>query len=205
MIGKVIYKLFKPIFLKHYYNEQSKRTGFENLKKVFIDSNGKVYFATMNDLELPIMRAKEIQLRVMRMRSGMSDDSLKLFCEAMKKALNNGKNPNIAQIGHLVIEIEKRIGIWIDPDLLFDTVAFMYIREDENPAEVDMSIHNEKIEQFKKDSTGGLKDFFYMAGLTEFIPFLGISESEWSEYFTQSTIKMKALKMQTENYITGSN
>jgi hypothetical protein len=203
MIGKAIYKLFKPVFLKHYYGEQSKRTGFENLQKVFIDSNGKAYFATINDLDLPIMRAKELQLRVMRMRSGMSDDALKLFCEAMKKALNNGKNPNIAQIGHLVIEIEKRIGIWIDPDLLFDTVAFKYIREDENPAEVDMSIHNEKIKQFQKDSRGGLRDFFYMAGLTEFIPFLGISESEWSEYFSISTIKMKALKMQTENYITG--
>lgn len=202
MIGKAIYKLFKPIFLKHYYNEQSKRTGFENLKKVFIDSNGRTYFTPMNDLDLPIMRSKEIQLRIMRMRAGLSDDYLKLFCEAMKKAINNGK-PDTARIGHLVIEIEKRIGIWIDPDLLFDTVAFMYIREDENPAEVDMSIHNEKIEQFKKDSTGGLRDFFYMAGLTEFIPFLGISESEWSEYFTQSTIKMKALKMQTENYITG--
>jgi hypothetical protein len=205
MIGKVIYKLFKPLFLKHYYNEQSKRTGFENLKKVFIDSNGKSYFTTMNDLELPIARSKDLQLRLMRIRSGMSDDNLKLFCEVIKKALNNPSKPDTARIGHTVIEIEKRIGVWIDPDMLFDTVAFMYIREDENPAEVDMSIHNEKIEQFKKDSTGGLKDFFYMAGLTEFIPFLGISESEWSEYFTQSTIKMKALKMQTENYITGSN
>jgi hypothetical protein len=203
MIGKLIYKLFKPIFLKHFFNEQSKKTGFENLQKIFIDSNGRTYYTTQNDLDLPIQRSKELQLRIMRMKAGISDDSLNLFCEAMKKALNNGKNPNIAMIGHLVIEIEKRMGIWVDPDLLFDTVAFMYIREDESAVDIDLSIHKEKIEQFKKDSTGGLKDFFYTAGLTKFIPFLGISESEWSEYFRESTIKMKALKIQTENYITG--
>jgi hypothetical protein len=202
MISKLIYQILKPIFIKHYFLEQSKRTGFEQMRHCFIDSNGKAYYTTDSDLSLPIQRSKELQVRIMRLKAGMSDDNIKLFCEAMKKALNKGKNPDVAMVGHLIVEIERRVDAWTDVDLLFDTVAFMYVREDEDPCVVDMEIHLEKIEQFKKDSTGGLRDFFYTAGLIEFIPFLGISETEWSEYFLKSQIKMKAIQAQMQHYIT---
>lgn len=204
MIGRFIYKLFKPIFLKHYFGEQSKRTGFENLHKAFIDSNGKTYYACENDLLLPIQRSKEIQRKVQLIRAGLTEDNLSLMLDAMEKALNSGKKADQAQIGFLIIETRRRMGVWIDPDLLFDTVALMYIREDEQPESIDLSIHKEKIAQFKKDSLGGLRDFFYMAGLQEFIPCLGISESEWNEYFRISEAKMKALTMHMETYITES-
>lgn len=203
MIGKLIYKLLKPVFLKHYFNDQSKKTGFENLNKAFIDSNGKTYYACENDLMLPIARSKELQRKIQLIRAGMSEDNLSLMLQAMKKALNGGKKADLAEIGFLIIETERRIGIWVDPDLLYDTVALMYIREDERPEIIDVSIHKEKVEQFKKDSTGGLRDFFYMTGLQEYIPCLGTSASEWNEYFQISEVKMKALKMHMEAYITG--
>lgn len=190
---RLLFWLFQRQFLKLAFNSQSKPKGFEGMQQVFIDSNGKRYYSYHDDLDLPILRGKEVQKRIQLIQASMSEANLLKFLDAMEIALNSGKKIETAVIGHLIIEMRKRVGIWVDMDLLFDTVAIAYIREDEDKAIWDKIIHQEKIEQFKKDSQGGLYDFFYRAGLIEFIPFLGKSTDEWNEYFLNSESKMKAM------------
>lgn len=200
---RVFYTLFKRQILKIYYLEQSKKKGFEGFQKVFVDSNGKQYYSPVNDFDLPIQRTRDLETKLMRMRAGLSDENLDQFLNAMEKALGEGKKPNLAMIGHLIIEMKKRKDLLLHPDLMFDIVALRYIREDEDPATVDLEIHKEKVDQFKKDSKAGLYDFFYNAGLTMYLPYLAKLESEWDEYWEESQMKIEAMNIHLSNYSTG--
>ncbi len=173
--------------------------------KRFVDSNGKIYYSPENDFDTPLDRIKAIEICVRQIAAGLSDNEMKKIREAMKKALGEGKKPNIPMIGHLLIEMERREDMVLHPEVLFDLVANKYIREDEDPFIIDKKIHQEKIEQFKKDSVEGLYDFFYRASLAQYIPYLTKLESEWSEYWKESEVKVIALNKQLNDYIFGES
>jgi hypothetical protein len=202
MIGKLLYKLIKPFFLKYYFLDQSKKSGFEKMLKVFIDSNGKAYYTTQNDFDTPLERVRGIERCVREISAGLSGDENKKIREAMKKALGDGKKPNIAMIGHLLIEMERREEMLLHPDAMFELLAYKYVREDEDPAVVDKDIHQAKITQFRKDSKDGLYDFFYRMGLSAYIPYLTKSESEWNEYYRESEAKIRAMGIHLNEYLS---
>jgi len=204
MISKLIYRLLKPLFLKYYFNEQSKKDGFESMGKSFIDSNGKQYYSTINDFDMPYERTKALEKAVMRLRSGLSEEEHDLILDTIEKALNSGKKSELAVIGHCVIEMRKRKDLLLHPEIMFDIAALRYIREDEKPYIVDPEIHRQKVKQFIKDSEGGLYDFFYKAGLSKFIPYLEKLEIDWDEHILNSRIKTQALAIHLKAYITGS-
>lgn len=190
--------MFKKLFKRN----SERKTGFENMKEVFTDSAGRRYYTPDNDFDLPHARTREIELAIMRISAGLSGSELKLILTAMKKALNGGKKPDTAMIGHLIIEMERREDMVLHPDLLLDLVAYKYIREDEPVTIISKSIHQEKVEQFKKDSREGLRDFFLGAGLSEYVPYLTKLEGEWDEYWKDSEIKIAALNQHLQAYIS---
>lgn len=193
MIYKLIYWLFKKQLLKIYYSEQSKKKGFENMASAFVDSNGRKYYKGINDFDIPILRNKAIHYCLLALLRGLSEEEIDKILDKMEAALGEGKKPKIPEIGHLIIEMRRRKEMYLHPDIMFDMVAYLYIREDEDPAVIDKEIHKEKIAQFRKDSTGGLYDFFYAAGLSLYIPYLTKLESEWDAYWEDSTVKVKAM------------
>lgn len=199
---RVFYLIFKRQILKCYYSEQSKSIGFSKMERAFVDSKGRVYFRSVRDLDMPIKRFKESQKLLQLMSSGLSEANIGLVLEAMKTAINSNRKPDLVEVGALIKELERRMGVFVDPDMLFSCAALMYVREDENPTEIDPAIHKEKIEQLKLDSQGGLYDFFYSTGLMPYIPFLGSTENEFEEYLRESEVKMKALQMHLERYTT---
>ena len=202
MIIKLFYRLFRKQILKIYFSEQSTSAGFENMKVQFVDSEGRRYFSPEKDLDLPHVRTQEIQRRLMGVKFGLDDSYVEDFITAVKAALNNGKRPDVAVIGHLINELEARSKRWLHPDVMFDMVAFKYIREDEDPAIIDKNIHAQKVEQFRKDSMGGLYDFFYKARLTDVLPFLKSLESEFPEFFQESIVQLKAKETQIKSIIS---
>jgi hypothetical protein len=202
MLGKLTYKLFKPFFLKYYYFDQSNKSGFEKMKKVFVDSNGKEYYCVENDFDTPLERIRGIERCVMEISAGLSNEDDKKIREAMKKALGEGKKPNLPMIGWLLVEMDKREDLVLHPNVMFDLLAYKYIREDEDPSVVDVKIHKEKIEQLRKDSMGGLYDFFYKMGLLAYMPYLTKLEKDWSEYYSQSEVKITALNKVLNGYLS---
>lgn len=188
--------------MKIYFSEQSKKTGFENMEKHFVDSLGNQYYRPKNDFDMPISRFKEIQKRLTLFQSGLSEKSIKLICDSMRKAINGGKKPDVAQIGFLINEIEKRANIYIDTDLLMDTACLLYIRQDENPAVIDWNIHKEKVDRLTIDSKEGLYDFFYMTGLMAYLPFVGTTPEEFDLFYRESEYKMKAIQTFLTKYST---
>lgn len=202
MLGKLLYRIFKKPLLKYYFLEQSKRTGFEKMKKVFIDSNIKSYWVPENDFDTPLERTRAIERCVRKIAAGLSEDEENTWLDAMEKALNSGKKSELSMIGHLIIEKRRRKDMLLHPDLMFELLAYKYIREDEDPSVIDKTIQEEKIAQFRKDSKGGLYDFFYKAGLSAYIPYLTKLESEWSEYWKESEVKIKAMNLQMHDYLS---
>jgi hypothetical protein len=202
MLGKLTYKLLKPFFLKYYYLDQSNKSGFEKMKKVFIDSDERAYYVPENDFDTQLERVRGIERCVREIMAGLSNEEEKKIREAMKKALGEGKKPNIPMIGHLLIEMDKREELLLHPDVMFDLLAYKYVREDEHPAIVDKKIHKEKIVQFRKDSMGGLYDFFCKMGLLAYMPYLTKLESDWNEYYSQSEIKIMAMNKHLKEYLS---
>lgn len=198
---RFVYTILKPFFLKHYYADQPKRSGFELMSKSFVDSVGNVYYCPKNDFDYPIARSKELQKRLTRVQSGLDETTIELFLEAMRKALGRGSNPDISRIGFLVEEMSLRKDILIDNDLFIDILAIKYIRSDENPAIFDKEIHEQKINQFNLDSAGGLYDFFYKMGLMTLIPYLEKLEDDWSEYMDMNLARVKAHQTHLSSYL----
>jgi len=202
---KILYILFRKRFNRFAFDSQSHKKGLDNAEKFFIDSDGKTYYRFKNDFDIPILRFKEIQRRLMIISSGLSEKSILSICKLMKDALNSGKKPDLAEIGFLISEIEKRANIFIDTDLLMDIVCLTYIREDEKPDIVDWNIHKQKVDRLKIDSMGGLYDFFYSSGIMQLLPFVGTTEEEWMQFYKESELKMKAMEMYLSSRITERN
>jgi len=202
MIAKLFYRLFKKTFLKQFYLDQSFTKYIGNMNRIFVDSNGMEYYSYEDDFNLPVVRFKEIEKRVMQMHYALSDTNIDLFCDAMEKALNSGRKAELGKIGALINELRKRKDILLHPDLMFDLVAFKLIRKDENPAEINMIIHAQKVEQFKKDSLAGLYDFFHNVGLLQYMPYLENLKGDLPDLMREASIELIAAEIWMKDYIT---
>lgn len=207
MILRILYHWFPESFHKLVFMSQRKPDGFDKLEMAFVDSEGRKYFKYMNDMDAPLTRLKAFEMKIKELQAGLSRDNLTMIIDAMEAALKEkdprgNMQPNIAMIGHLVTEMKNRKENLIDPEIMFEMVAYLYIREDETPTKIDDDIHSQKIAQFKKDSETGLHDFFVTAGLRQYLPFLGQSGVDWETIFTQMRVQANSLKEQLKNYST---
>ena len=191
---KLLFKLFKKQFLKFAFSHQSKPVNFDRLEYIFIDSNGFRYYKFTKDDDIPILRKGRLEQYLKELQLGLSSDNLESILSYMEKALDGGNKPSIAKIGHAIEEIRNRRQILLHPEIMFNMVASLYIREDENPARVDEEIHEDKVNQFKKDSAGGLYDFFYSAGLNAYIPYLEKLKDGWTEFYKEQYAKIEAFQ-----------
>lgn len=136
---------------------------------------------------------------------------LNQFINKMRDELNNAVNAptkrnsvtNIAGIGRCIEEMADRERILIHEDLHYSLAAIYLIREDEDPAVYDQEIHDQKIEQFKKDSTGGLRDFFTRANLSEHLAFSELSDEDFQTIAANSRAVRKAVSETTLKSISG--
>lgn len=180
-----LFNLFKTDFKKYLFDEQGKPPSFDLLETIFVDSNGKQYYRYKDDFDIPILRKGKLEQLIKELNYGISKDEMTLFLDAMEKALNKGQ-ADVSKIGFLVTQMRERKEILIHPEILFEMVTTLYIREDENPTLIDEEIHADKFQQLKKDSQGGLYDFFYTAGLQKYIPYLTKLEDDWSLYLVKA-------------------
>jgi hypothetical protein len=206
MIFKTLYKLFPTAMNKAVFDSQSKPMGFEKCEFAFVDSNGKRYYRFMNDLDIPVARVGMMELKLKEISMGLDGAEIDLIVEAMETAINKKDkrglmSPDIGMIGHLIKEIKNRKQTLIHPELLMSMVSYMYIREDENAALIDETLHEEKIAQFTKDGSGGLSDFFLNCGLIKYLPYLKPLESDLTPILRLSEAKIQAMRDELKRYI----
>ena len=205
MIFKTLYKLFPTAMNKAVFDSQSKPIGFDKCEFVFVDSNGKRYYRFMNDFDIPVVRVGMIELKLKELSMGLDGSEVDLIAEAMEVAINRKDkrgmmSPDLGMIGHLTKELKNRKETLVHPDLLMSMVSYLYIREDENAALIDETLHADKIEQFTKDSAGGLAGFFLNAGLSKYLPYLNKLESDLTPTLKLSEAKVTALRNELTKY-----
>jgi len=186
---------------KKAFDNQSKPNGFEGAEVVFTDSNGKRYYKYKDDFDLPVARFGKLQDAITELERRLTRNEVELFLNAMEQSIMTGIRSNsqegmvkeFAKLTVLVDEMEFREEVVLHPEIFFDIAAIAYIREDENPAVFDLDIQLQKIAQFKLDSTGGLRDFFYESSLKAYLPFFDLSNSDLGQLFQlmEQTIQSK--------------
>lgn len=195
---KLLFRLFRKQFLKLAFNEQSKPVDFDKLNQVFIDSDGRKYYMYDDDMEIPVTRRGESVKYLQELEACLSREELGMFTDGMIVALEREEKgrfkPDFAMIGFLIKEIQLRKEGLFHPEIMFNLISTLYIREDENPSVIDPQIHKQKVEQFKLDSQGGLYDFFYSAAFKAYLPFTEMSPEEFVTYWREGKAIVEAMK-----------
>lgn len=177
----------------------------------FADSQGRKYYRYIDDLDIPVIRKGRIQLFLTELSRGLDNNETSMFLNHMESqieaALSQPKNVSnvskyLASLMHLVGEMKLRKDNILHPTLLMDMAAIMYIREGENPFEFDQTIHNEKVETFTTDVSErlGLYDFFVLARLDAYIPYLTELQQDFKGLYLFLKTKVEAENLALEQF-----
>lgn len=185
-------------FLKLYAEEQYKFIDKKELEKRYVDVNGVQYYGFPGDMQLPIERHGRAKDYLTFMAAGLTDKESGKIADAMDSLLMNGlkTGKNAAKFGLLIEELRNRSTLCLHQELLYNYIAVLLIREDEEPTTVNEDIHKEKVIQFKKETEGGSYFFFRVPELKNLTWLWNLSEDEWRQQwqnFQNQTQKLEAV------------
>lgn len=196
-------KKYRNLIHRLAFNNQSHPVDPVNLVEAFVDSQGRKYFKFKREIDAPYVRFAQLQEYLYQVERKLNKRELKMYTDACKhqieKVLNNTSHAEVmvrelARLSVLIEDMEILEEQILHPELMMDIVACLYIREDENPAEFNEKIHNQKVEQFKKDSQGGLYDFFYNAGLGKYFTGFELLKEDFESLYQYSQAKMETIQ-----------
>lgn len=189
---KDIWEKNKKDFIQMFTDEVSqKRLNKKELEFRFLDSNGKSYFGFPDSLPLPLERWGKSRDFLMWMSNGMSSkEFIELIEVAEKNWLNYIKTgKNASKVGYIFEELKNRGRMVIHTELLYNFLAVQLIRDDEDAESFNAEIHNEKVEQFKKETANGNHYFFFQQPeLKKLHEFWNFNQEEWEKYWNESLI-----------------
>ena len=193
--------------LKYAFNKQSKPKGseFAKMQFKFIDSEGKKYYRYYDDFDIPVMRFEQLQIKLREIESRISNEHLDKWIEVIEKILSKGDKQKAAiEAIQMIGTLKQRREVLYEEKLLMQLVCILYIREDQDATIWDEEIEKYKFERLKADQTGGLRDFFIMAGLNEFLPSLKDMQSGWEKFLENQKQQIEAFDNMTDqvNLIT---
>ena len=172
------------------------------LEYCFTDLNGINYNRYAKNTAIPVERYGKIMEYQMWMSSGLSSAELDKLIDAAEKAIGDGikkDTKNISKVGAILYQMRERKNMVIHSELILNFVAVQVIREDENPEKFDAEIHQQKVEQFKKEiAAGNSHAFFFNLGLSKLNSLYDMSPSEWERYWQESQAELKV----TQEWLT---
>jgi hypothetical protein len=187
------------VFLR---NEQKKSA--YNLVEVFTKGQ-HTYYRFPKEVNMPLERFAMSMSLLERLSSGLSGSEMEKILNEMEKALSAGlSNPKTAALmGTYIHVIRERQNTVIHRDILLNIAATWIIRSDENPAEINPDIHQQKLTLFEELSNGGAHDFFYNLGIDPLMPLFNISQDEFQtlwDYNTQEIRKLNEVLRQLSSH-----
>lgn len=165
-----------------------------NLVEVFKHER-YTYYRFPKEVNMPLERFAMSMSLLERLSSGLSGSEMEKILNEMEKALAAGlSNPKTAALmGAYIHVIRERQNTVIHRDLLLNIAATWIIRNDENPAEINPDIHQQKLTLFEQLSKGGAHDFFYSLGIEPLMPLFNISASEFQTLWEYNTVEIRKL------------
>lgn len=167
----------------------------DRMKYVLSDSNGVKYYEYIKPEWMPLQRYEQMQVRLQEIESRIGRESLLLFSEVIKKL---ARKNDLIGVAKMVGELEERLNILYDPDIMCRFVCGLLIREDQiDSAEVwNQNIENEKFTQLMKDNENGQLSFFFQkSNLQNHLKFLNSSSSDWDKLMSEAMIQANLKKV----------
>jgi hypothetical protein len=168
----------------------------EYLEFAFTDSKGRKYYK-FNDLKnMPLSMLEQLTILQLEVEGRIKGTDLDEWIKRCKEIASSGSKTAVADIGHMLGALEDRRGVLIEPVLLMEIAALLYVREDEDPTIYNKDLHKEKFKQFTDDCAkpGGLYDFFLNAGLARYMPSVSFTPIEWELFLKNQMAQIKAFK-----------
>lgn len=167
----------------------------DRMKYVLSDSKGVKYYEYIKSEWLPLQRYEQMQVRLQEIESRIGRESLLLFSTVIKKLAQ--KNDLIG-VAKMVGELEERLNILYDPEIMCRFVCGLLIREDQiDSAEIwNQQVENEKFVQLMKDNeNGNLSFFFQKTNLQNHLKFSSSSSLEWDKLMSEEVIQANLKKV----------
>ena len=159
------------------------------LNFVFQDSKGRKYFKYIRPDLLPLQRYEQMDIRLLEIESRIGRETLKLYAKANEEAAKAG---DLLGVARLAGELNDRLDILYDPDVMFRFICGLLIREDQiKSAHIwNQEFENQKYNDLIEDFTGRLSFFFQLTSLSDHVSFSSLSgldlESLMSEPMMQN-------------------
>ena len=174
---------------------------------------GHDFFQYGDRVELPIVRMGEIMRFQQLISAGITGENLRDLTGAMQAEIarlvtidtkKKEFTDALARLNRLSSEIMFRQEAVVPTELLYNYLAAVYIREDENPASFVWDVHHQKVELFKKISEQDYIFFFQNSELKKSISWLNTTPESWQEYLRQSALSEMWAKQITQHITSWS-
>ena len=195
---------FKKAICKYAGAAQNK-TYRQYLEFAFADSKGQRYYR-FNDLKnMPLALLEQLNILQLEIESRIKGTDLDEWITGCKKIISSGSKTSVADIGYMLGALEERRTLLLDPRLLMETAALLYIREDEDPSTYNKDLHREKYLQFETDKKDALFDFFVSAGLSRYLPSVNFTPDEWEKYLATQLSQIETFNQLTTKIGTSNS
>lgn len=150
----------KSLLRAAYHVKYSDIDEMAKLEFAFSDSKGKKYYKYIREDFLPLERYEQLQIRLLEMESRISRESLLEFSKVLKKY---AENKDFIRVALLIGQLEERLNLIYDPELMMRLLSGIYIREDQvRTAHIwNGTLEEEKFKQLMKDNDNGSLSFFF--------------------------------------------
>lgn len=179
--SRIVKEVFKITYIDQ--DESAK------LEYKFTDSKGNKYYKYLRDELLPYKRYEQMQIRLLEIESRIGRESLLEFSKVLKKF---AENKDFLKVAQYIGELEQRLELLYDPELLMRFLSGIYIREDQiQTAHVwNPTLEEEKFHRLMEDNeNGNLSFFFQQCSIENHVNFSNTSDIDlqtlWSEPMMQ--------------------
>lgn len=162
------------------------------LNYIFTDKKGRKFYKYIRPELLPMQRYEQMDIRLLEIQSRISRESLKLYAEANEKAARKG---DVLTVARLAAELNERLEILYDPDVMMRFICGLIIREDQvKTAHIwNQDFENQKFEELMSEFDGRLSFFFRQTSLEDHVTFSSSLDSD-SENLTDKILNEDLIK-----------
>lgn len=148
----LLIKLIGERRLSKIYQRYAAKQVKERLKAEFQDDEGRWYYSFRDDNDVPIERAAMTQTNRQYISAGLSGETIKQALSNINELYAKGEYVKAGVIIHDLQEMQAGI---LNFDALIGILAANYVREDEDLSIISNSIHQEKCNFLKSETSEG--------------------------------------------------
>ena len=171
------------------------RDEWAKTEHAFTDSKGRSYRRYIRPEWMPLARYEQMQIRLQEMEARIGRESLMEFSKAQRAA---AEKKDLITVARLVGELEKRLEVLYDPQLIMRFVAGLYVREDQmNTAHIwNDAIEEDKYKQLMLDNeSGSLSFFFAKSDLMNHVRFSDGSNTDSQNLLTEQIVRNQLMEV----------